>query len=132
MQRAQPVLAVHYWLAYCEKLERDWQRLSDCRLRVNQLTLGTAALAGTTIPITVIKNGDGPTALLVGGNHGGEYEGPVALLKLTQELRADDIQGRVIILPALNLPAVLAGQRVSPVDGLDMNRSSRIPEITFA
>jgi argininosuccinate lyase len=51
MQRAQPVLAVHYWLAYCEKLERDWQRLSDCRMRVNQLPLGTAALAGTTIPI---------------------------------------------------------------------------------
>jgi argininosuccinate lyase len=51
MQRAQPVLTVHYWLAYCEKFERDWQRLSDCRLRVNQLALGTAALAGTSIPI---------------------------------------------------------------------------------
>ncbi|HEY4233143.1 MAG TPA: argininosuccinate lyase [Lacipirellulaceae bacterium] len=51
MQRAQPVLAVHYWLAYCEKFERDRERLSDCRRRVNQLPLGTAALAGTTIPI---------------------------------------------------------------------------------
>jgi argininosuccinate lyase len=51
MQRAQPVLAAHYWLAYCEKLERDIQRLADCRVRVNQLSLGTAALAGTTIPI---------------------------------------------------------------------------------
>lgn len=51
MQRAQPVLAAHYWLAYCEKLERDRQRLADCRTRVNQLPLGTAALAGTTIPI---------------------------------------------------------------------------------
>src|SRR5262245_43540015 len=51
MQRAQPVLAAHYWLAYCEKLERDRDRLADCRLRVNQLPLGTAALAGTTIPI---------------------------------------------------------------------------------
>jgi argininosuccinate lyase len=51
MQRAQPVLATHYWLAYCEKLERDRDRLEDCRLRVNQLTLGTAALAGTSIPI---------------------------------------------------------------------------------
>jgi argininosuccinate lyase len=51
MQRAQPVLAAHYWLAYCEKLERDRQRLADCRRRVNQLPLGTAALAGTTIPI---------------------------------------------------------------------------------
>ncbi len=51
LQRAQPVLAVHYWLAYCEKLERDRDRLADCRLRVNQLPLGSAALAGTSIPI---------------------------------------------------------------------------------
>ena len=51
MQRAQPVLANHYWLAYCEKIERDRTRLSDCRERVNQLPLGTAALAGTTIDI---------------------------------------------------------------------------------
>ncbi len=51
LQRAQPVLAVHYWLAYCEKFERDRDRLADCRLRVNQLPLGSAALAGTSIPI---------------------------------------------------------------------------------
>lgn len=51
LQRAQPVLANHYWLAYCEKLQRDRSRLSDCRARVNQLPLGTAALAGTTIDI---------------------------------------------------------------------------------
>jgi len=51
LQRAQPVLATHYWLAYCEKLQRDRDRLADCRRRVNQLPLGTAALAGTTIPI---------------------------------------------------------------------------------
>jgi argininosuccinate lyase len=51
MQRAQPVLAAHYWLAYCEKFERDRQRLADCRRRVNQLPLGAAALAGTSIPI---------------------------------------------------------------------------------
>jgi argininosuccinate lyase len=51
MQRAQPVLAPHYWLAYCEKLERDRQRLADCRRRVNILPLGAAALAGTSLPI---------------------------------------------------------------------------------
>jgi len=51
LQRAQPVLANHYWLAYCEKFERDLQRLADCRQRVNQLPLGTAALAGTAIAI---------------------------------------------------------------------------------
>ena len=51
LQRAQPVLAPHYWLAWCEKFQRDRGRLADCRRRVNVLTLGTAALAGTTLPI---------------------------------------------------------------------------------
>ena len=41
----------HYWLAYCEKFERDRDRLADCRRRANVLTLGTAALAGTSLPI---------------------------------------------------------------------------------
>ena len=51
LQRAQPVLAAHYCLAFCEKFERDRERLADCRRRVNRLSLGTAALAGTTIDI---------------------------------------------------------------------------------
>lgn len=83
----------------------------------------SSAWGNVLIPIAVIKNGSGPTALLVGGNHGGEYEGPVSLLKLSRELQAEEVQGRIIILPALNLPAVLAGERVSPIDGRDMNRS---------
>ena len=51
LQRAQPVLAPHYWLAYCEKFQRDRERLADCRRRVNVCSLGVAALAGTTLPI---------------------------------------------------------------------------------
>ncbi len=51
MQRAQPVLAAHYWLAYVEKLERDRTRLADCRRRVNVCPLGGAAVAGTSLPI---------------------------------------------------------------------------------
>ncbi len=51
MQRAQPVLAPHYWLAYMEKLQRDRGRVSDCRARVNHCPLGGAAVAGTSIPI---------------------------------------------------------------------------------
>jgi argininosuccinate lyase len=50
-QRAQPVLAPHYWLAYCEKFQRDRQRLADARRRANVLPLGAAALAGTSLPI---------------------------------------------------------------------------------
>ncbi|MEK6235733.1 MAG: argininosuccinate lyase [Planctomycetales bacterium] len=51
LQRAQPVPAPHYWLAYCEKLARDRERLADCRRRANVCSLGAAALAGTTLPI---------------------------------------------------------------------------------
>ena len=51
MQRAQPVLAAHYWLAYIEKFERDRARVGDCRKRVNISPLGCAAVAGTSLPI---------------------------------------------------------------------------------
>ena len=51
LQRAQPVLAAHYWLAYIEKFQRDRERIADCRRRVNQCSLGVAAVAGTTLPI---------------------------------------------------------------------------------
>ncbi len=67
LQRAQPVLAPHYWLAYIEKYERDRSRLADCRKRLNQCSLGVAAVAGTTMDIdrqqTASQLGfDGPTA----------------------------------------------------------------------
>lgn len=51
LQRAQPVMATHYWLAYCEKFQRDRDRLADCRRRMSVLPLGAAALAGTSLPI---------------------------------------------------------------------------------
>ncbi|MGF1581512.1 MAG: argininosuccinate lyase, partial [Gemmataceae bacterium] len=51
LQRAQPVLAAHYFLAYVEKFQRDRDRLADCRKRINISPLGSAALAGTSLPI---------------------------------------------------------------------------------
>lgn len=81
------------------------------------------AWGATRIPISVIKNGSGPTAILMGGNHGDEYEGPIVLGELIRDLDPATVSGRLIILPALNLPAVLAGQRTSPVDGLNLNRT---------
>ena len=51
MQVAQPVTFGHHLMAYFEMFERDRERLSDCRRRVNRLPLGAAALAGTTFPI---------------------------------------------------------------------------------
>ncbi len=74
------------------------------------------------MPITVVKNGPGPTVLLTGGSHGDEYEGPLALTKLARELGPEQVSGRVIVVPALNYPALLSGTRLSPIDGRNMNR----------
>lgn len=74
------------------------------------------------IPIAVIRNGSGPTVYLGGGNHGDEYEGPITLLRLVRELDPGRVQGRLIVLPMTNLPAVLACQRCSPIDGGNLNR----------
>ena len=51
LQVAQPVSFGHHMLAYVEMLGRDFERMSDCRKRVNRMPLGAAALAGTTFPI---------------------------------------------------------------------------------
>ncbi len=74
------------------------------------------------IPIVVIKNGDGPTALFVSGNHGDEYEGQVALSNLAKSLDPAEIRGRVILLPMANFPAAMAGTRTSPIDAGNLNR----------
>lgn len=74
------------------------------------------------IPIVTVANGDGPTVLLIAGNHGDEYEGQIALMDMARTVGPDDIAGRLIILPAINFPAVMASARVSPVDGGNLNR----------
>lgn len=75
------------------------------------------------VPVAVIKNGTGPTLLLAGGTHGDEYEGPAALMRLLHSFNPAWLQGRLIILPALNAPAVTAGTRCSPLDDGNLNRA---------
>jgi predicted deacylase len=82
-----------------------------------------SAYGNIAIPIAVIKNGKGPTAFLMAGNHGDEYEGQIALCKLIRSLEPADIQGRVIAIPAANLPAALNSARVSPIDQGNLNRA---------
>jgi ectoine utilization protein EutE len=98
---------------------RDGKQTSFLRApsSTNQSGYGTVL-----IPITVIKHGSGPTLLMTGAVHGDEYEGPMALAKLGRSLQPEAVQGRLILLPALNLPALMAGTRLSPVDGLNLNR----------
>ena len=74
------------------------------------------------IPFAVIRGGAGPDVLLTAGNHGDEYEGQIALLKLMRELEPEALNGRVIVIPRLNLPAAAAGRRTSPLDDGNLNR----------
>jgi predicted deacylase len=78
--------------------------------------------ANLLIPVASIRNGDGPTVLLMAGNHGDEYPGQVAILKLWRELQAADISGHLILIPCLNPPAAHAATRLSPLDGRNFNR----------
>jgi predicted deacylase len=57
------------------------------------------------------------------GNHGDEYEGQVTLARLIHDLEGSDIRGRVIVMPAANLPAAMASARVSPLDSGNLNRA---------
>lgn len=51
LQTAQPVTFGHHMMAWFEMIQRDVERLQDCRVRTNTMPLGSAALAGTTYPI---------------------------------------------------------------------------------
>ncbi len=74
------------------------------------------------VPVTVIHNGEGPTLVMAGGNHGDEYEGQIAISRLAQEIAPAQIRGRLILLPMLNFPAAQAGTRTSPIDDGNLNR----------
>lgn len=100
-------------------LDRDGKQVGYLRVPHSR---NDSAWGSVLIPITLVRNGPGPTVLFTGGVHGDEYEGPVVLSRLSWDLQPHHIQGRVIIIPSLNLPASLAGRRLSPVDGKDLNR----------
>lgn len=99
--------------------ERRGKQISYLRApsSTNESAYGTVA-----IPITVISGGEGPTLFLTGGVHGDEYEGPLALMRVARTLSDSEVRGRVIVIPCLNLPAVQAGERLSPIDNLNLNR----------
>jgi predicted deacylase len=100
--------------------DRPGKRVGYLRVPLSHNTAGWGSLQ---IPITVVVGGDGPTLVASGGTHGDELEGPVALMKLARELQPEKLHGRAIIIPALNLPAVRAGTRLSPIDGVNLNRA---------
>ena len=86
------------------------------------LSRNTSGWGTVEIPIVSVRNGSGPTILFTGGVHGDEYEGQIAVSRLARTLDPATIEGRVIMIPAVNIPAVLNDTRLSPVDNRDLNR----------
>lgn len=78
--------------------------------------------ANLLVPMAVIQGGDGPTALVLAGNHGDEYPGQVAIGKLLRSVTPADVNGRLILIPSLSMPAAKAATRLSPLDGKNFNR----------
>jgi len=74
------------------------------------------------VPVICLANGEGPTALVLGANHGDEPEGPITILNLARELMPDDLRGRLILIPCLSMEAAVAGTRLWP-GGANFNRS---------
>jgi predicted deacylase len=77
------------------------------------------------VPMTVVRGRarDGIGVAVIGGTHGNEYEGQIAVKDLCRSLSADEVRGLVILLPQLSESACRAGTRVSPLDGVNMNRA---------
>jgi N-alpha-acetyl-L-2,4-diaminobutyrate deacetylase len=82
----------------------------------------TAGWASTFVHIAQVANGDGPTVLALAGNHGDEYEGQVAAMRLLHWLRPEQVSGRVIVIPVLSRAAANANTRNWP-SGANFNRS---------
>lgn len=81
-----------------------------------------SAWQSVRLPIHCLNGSEGPTTLILGAMHGDEYEGPVAIDALAHAIDTDALVGRLILLPAFNLPAMMAGTRLTPDDGLNLNR----------
>jgi len=80
------------------------------------------AFGAIPVPIACLAHGQGPTVFLSAGNHGNEYEGQIILHDLIRNLDPAALRGRLIVMPALNYPAVLTRSRTSPLDQLNFNR----------
>lgn len=87
-------------------------------------SLEVHAADDVSIPFTVLAGKKPrPAALILGGVHGDEYEGPAAILDLMAAIDPANLDGSVIFVPIANPRAFAAASRLHPVDGGDLNRS---------
>ena len=91
------------------------------RLRIPRST-NDSGWASLIMPIVVVVHGTGPTALILGGNHGDEPVGIVAALDLARRVQVEEVNGRLIVIPCLSVEAAMANTRLWP-SGANFNRS---------
>lgn len=101
-------------------LDAPGKNVGDLMLRWSD---NTNPLGYHPIPVISLKGREGPVVLITGGTHGDEFEGPAAMMRLAGRLDPADLAGQVILMPALNAPAVREAARVSPLDGANLNRA---------
>ncbi|MGD0377289.1 MAG: succinylglutamate desuccinylase/aspartoacylase family protein [Streptosporangiaceae bacterium] len=75
------------------------------------------------VPVAVLSGTPGPTVLLAAGTHGDEWEGQLIARQILEQVAPAKLTGRIIVLPSLNLPAVRAASRCSPIDEENLNRA---------
>jgi uncharacterized protein len=103
----------------------DYGTLGSGRHQLRYLVPGTTLPDGSplAIPVTaLVGQNPRPRLTAIAGVHGNEYPGPLALLEIARELDPPTIEGTVVLVPFANPLAVNAGARVSPEDGLNLNR----------
>ncbi|PWK76712.1 succinylglutamate desuccinylase/aspartoacylase family protein [Aminobacter sp. AP02] len=111
---------MHSGLVHSLDFDRDGKTLAHLSI---PFSIDRSPYFHVKVPICLIRNGEGPSVLLMAGNHGDEYEGELSLARLIRKLDPALIKGRVTILPMANAPAVMAAKRCSPLDGGNLNRA---------
>jgi N-alpha-acetyl-L-2,4-diaminobutyrate deacetylase len=100
-------------------LDGPGKQLGHLRVPRSSNTRGWSSL---TVPIVSVANGDGPTAVVIGGVHGDEPEGQVAALRLARETEPEAVTGQLIVVPCASPDASRAYTRLWP-SGANFNRS---------
>lgn len=111
---------MHTGLVHTLDFDRDGRTLTHLGI---PFSVDRSPYFQVKVPVCLIRNGSGPSVLLMAGNHGDEYEGELALARLIRRLDPARVRGSVTILPMANAPAVMAARRCSPLDGGNLNRA---------
>jgi len=85
------------------------------------LSANDSAYRAYNVPLVVLRNGEGPACLVTGGTHGDEWEGQIVAARLARDLKLSSVSGALYIMPHANMPACVAGTRLSPLDGGNLN-----------